>query len=112
MNGLLEEVHQNEEMIAHQQRLQIMGTMTGGIAHEFNNFLTPIMGYAELLLMEFPEDSDEYDSVREIYEAAEKAKDVPSLAKHASKEANPLYPVPVLWNAKELAPLYRQIKGE
>ena len=34
------------------------------------------------------------------------------LAKHASKEANPLYPVPVLWNAKELAPLYRQIKGE
>lgn len=39
-------------------------------------------------------------------------KDVPSLAKHASKEANPLYPVPVLWNAKELAPLYRQIKGE
>ena len=39
-------------------------------------------------------------------------KDIPSLAKHASKEANPLYPVPVLWNAKELAPLYRQIKGE
>ena len=39
-------------------------------------------------------------------------KNVPSLAKHASKEANPLYPVPVLWNAKELAPLYRQIKGE
>lgn len=34
------------------------------------------MGYAELLLMEFPEDSDEYDSVMEIYEAAEKAKDV------------------------------------
>ncbi|WP_448862083.1 ATP-binding protein [Dorea sp.] len=76
LNGLLEEVHQNEETIAHQQRLQIMGTMTGGIAHEFNNFLTPIMGYAELLLMEFPEDSDEYDSVMEIYEAAEKANDV------------------------------------
>lgn len=76
LNGLLEEVHQNEETIAHQQRLQIMGTMTGGIAHEFNNFLTPIMGYAELLMMELPEDSDEYDSVAEIYEASEKAKDV------------------------------------
>lgn len=76
LNGLLEEVHQNEETIAHQQRLQIMGTMTGGIAHEFNNFLTPIMGYAELLMMELPEDSDEYDSVVEIYEASEKAKDV------------------------------------
>ena len=76
LNGLLEEVHQNEENIAHQQRLQIMGTMTGGIAHEFNNFLTPIMGYAELLMMELPEDSDEYDSAAEIYEASEKAKDV------------------------------------
>lgn len=76
LNSLLEEVHQSEENIAHQQRLQIMGTMTGGIAHEFNNFLTPIMGYAELLMMELPEDSDEYDSVKEIYEASEKAKEV------------------------------------
>lgn len=76
LNGLLEEVHQNEETIAHQQRLQIMGTMTGGIAHEFNNFLTPIMGYAELLLMELPEESEEYDNVMEIYEASEKAKEV------------------------------------
>ena len=53
-----------------------MGTLTGGIAHEFNNFLTPIMGYAELLMMELPEDSEEYDNVIEIYEASEKAKDV------------------------------------
>ena len=76
LNSLLEEVHQSEENIAHQERLQIMGTMTGGIAHEFNNFLTPIMDYAELLMMELPEDSEEYDSAHEIYEASEKAKDV------------------------------------
>ncbi|MDO4338796.1 MAG: ATP-binding protein [Eubacteriales bacterium] len=76
LNSLLEEVQQGEERIAHQQRLQIMGTMTGGIAHEFNNFLTPIMGYAELLMLELDEESDEYDSAREIYEASEKAKDV------------------------------------
>ena len=34
LNGILEQMHQSEETIAHQQRLQIMGTMTGGIAHE------------------------------------------------------------------------------
>ena len=34
------------------------------------------MGYAELLLMELPEDSEEYDNVMEIYEASEKAKEV------------------------------------
>lgn len=76
LNSLLEEVHRSEETIAHQQRLQIMGTMTGGIAHEFNNFLTPIMGHSELLMMELPEDSEEYESAQEIYEASEKAKDV------------------------------------
>ena len=76
LNEQLEKMHRSEQSIAHQQRLQIMGTMTGGIAHEFNNFLTPIMGYAELLMMELPEGSEEQDSAKEIYEALEKAKDV------------------------------------
>ncbi len=76
LNTLLEAVHHGEENIAHRQRLQIMGTMTGGIAHEFNNFLTPIMGHAELLMMELDPESDEFDSACEIYEASEKAKDV------------------------------------
>lgn len=76
LNQVLEEMHRSENAIAHQQRLQIMGTMTGGIAHEFNNFLTPIMGHAELLMMSLPEDSDEYDSAKEILHASEKAKDV------------------------------------
>ncbi len=35
--------------------------------------------------------------------------DIPSLAKRADKEANPLYPVPVLWDAKELETFYYQV---
>lgn len=35
-----------------------------------------------------------------------KAEDVPELARRADKEANPLYPVPILWNAKELEHFY------
>lgn len=76
LNRILKQMHQSEETIAHQQRLQIIGTMTGGIAHEFNNLLTPIMGYAEFLMMDLPEDSDNYDSAREIYEASVKAKEI------------------------------------
>ncbi|MFR5601297.1 MAG: ATP-binding protein [Lachnospiraceae bacterium] len=76
LNHILEEMHQSEETIAHQQRLQIMGTVTGGIAHEFNNLLTPIMGYADLLMLELPEGSGAYDSAVEIYEASEKAKEI------------------------------------
>ncbi len=34
--------------------------------------------------------------------------DIPQLAKYADHEGNPLYPVPVLWNAKELEEIYRK----
>lgn len=76
LNKILEDLHQSEETIAHQQRLQVMGTMTGGIAHEFNNLLTPIMGYAELLMLDLPESSESYDNASEIYEASAKAKEI------------------------------------
>lgn len=35
-----------------------------------------------------------------------KKEDIPLMAKHADKEGNPLYPVPVLLNAKELEKFY------
>ena len=37
--------------------------------------------------------------------------DIPHLAKTAEKEANPLYPVPVLYTAKQLERIYLQIKN-
>lgn len=40
-----------------------------------------------------------------------KPEDIPALAKKADKEANPLYPVPVLMNAKELEKMYYKIKN-
>lgn len=38
-----------------------------------------------------------------------KREDIPQMAKHADKEANPLYPVPKLMNAKELQKFYYQV---
>ncbi len=38
-----------------------------------------------------------------------KVEDIPELARRADKEANPLYPVPVLWNAKELEQFYYDV---
>ncbi|MFV0361535.1 MAG: ATP-binding protein [Suipraeoptans sp.] len=76
LNTVLEEMHKSEENIAHSQRLQIMGTMTGGIAHEFNNILTPILGYADLLLLETEEGTEVHEQVVEIQDAALKAKEI------------------------------------
>ena len=41
-----------------------------------------------------------------------KEEDIPRLAKLADKEANPLYPVPVLMNAKELEKFYFTVMGK
>lgn len=76
LNEVLEEMRRSEEKIAHNQRLQILGTMTGGIAHEFNNLLTPILGYADLILLELPEDSDLYEDALEIRDTSIKAKEI------------------------------------
>lgn len=40
-----------------------------------------------------------------------KEQDIPDLAKIAEKEANPLYPVPVLWTAKQLEEIYTEVKN-
>lgn len=76
LNNLLEQLHRSEETLAHQQRLQIIGTMTGGIAHEFNNLLTPILGHADLIQLEAPEGSELADSAREIADAAARCKEI------------------------------------
>jgi len=63
------------QTLAHHQRLETIGTLTASIAHEFNNLLTPIMGYAILTLEGLPvECEDLADNVSEIYEASRKAK--------------------------------------
>lgn len=41
-----------------------------------------------------------------------RTEDIPKLADHADREANPLYPVPKLMDRKELETIYYRVKGE
>ena len=73
--ALLEQENQAMQDLAHHQRLELIGTMTSGIAHEFNNLLTPIMGYSILSMEQLPEDSDQVlENLSEIYDASKRAK--------------------------------------
>lgn len=76
LNKSLQTIHENELLMAHQQQLQIIGTMTGGIVHEFNNLLTPIMGYAGLIINSMDQNDIYYEDISEIYDAADKAKEI------------------------------------
>ncbi len=62
----------------------------------------------EILAKKFIEAIKELNKKLDIPEKLNgiKEADIPEMAKYADKEANPLYPVPVLWNAKELEEIY------
>ena len=53
-NGRLEQVltelKETQQQVVQQERLRALGQMASGISHDFNNLLTPIVGYSELLL--------------------------------------------------------------
>lgn len=86
-NQALEEVTKKTQALAHHQRLEIIGTLTSSIAHEFNNLLTPIMGYSIMVLEKLPpEDEETCDNVLEIYEASRKAKTIISRLSDLSRK--------------------------
>jgi PAS domain S-box-containing protein len=62
-----------EEQYRQAQRLESIGLLAGGVAHDFNNSLTAISGYAELSLASLPEDDPGAPMLREIQRAAQHA---------------------------------------
>ncbi len=59
-------------------RLETIGTLAGGIAHDLNNILTPILGYAELGMLELTAPNPLPEYFRKISQAVIRAKDLVS----------------------------------
>lgn len=76
MNRTLEELHESREQVRHYQKLQTIGALAGGIVHEFNNLLTPIMGYSEFLKQQLGPENEYYEDIDEIYKAGDRAKEI------------------------------------
>ena len=65
-----------EAQLRHTQKVEVIGQLAGGIAHEFNSILTAIIGYASLLRMKMNGDRFCSPYVEQILGAAEKAADL------------------------------------
>lgn len=76
LNETSEQLRKKEAELNHAHKLKIVGTFAGGIAHDINNLLTPILGYSELLLMQLPDGGEYQEEVQEIYKASQKGKEL------------------------------------
>ena len=76
INKSTEELRKKETELHHKRKLETIGTLTGGIAHEFNNVLTPIMGYSEMILRNLDPNLKSYDYAKNIYESSERAQEI------------------------------------
>ncbi len=66
-----------EKQLQQSQKMESIGLLTGGLAHDFNNILSSIMGYTSLAQERFSKDNAKLaDYLNEVYHAGERARDL------------------------------------
>ncbi len=67
-----------EKQLRKSQKMEAIGTLAGGIAHDLNNILSPILGYADMIMRSSDPDVDVYKRSKKIQQAALRAADLVS----------------------------------
>jgi two-component system cell cycle sensor histidine kinase/response regulator CckA len=55
-----------KRQVAQASKMQAVGQLAGGVAHDFNNILTAILGYCDLMLMRHTPGDSDYDDIQQI----------------------------------------------
>jgi PAS domain S-box-containing protein len=65
-----------EAQLQQAQKMDAVGRLAGGVAHDFNNMLNVIIGYSDMLVERLPADDPTLDDLREIRHAATRSADL------------------------------------
>ncbi|MEQ8187599.1 MAG: response regulator [Candidatus Eremiobacterota bacterium] len=65
-----------KEKLKEKEKLESLAVMAGGMAHNYNNILTGILGYAEFALIDLPVDSPVRESIQEVIKSGQRAAEI------------------------------------
>jgi two-component system cell cycle sensor histidine kinase/response regulator CckA len=113
--GTITDVHDRtvaDRQLREVQRLQAVGKLAGGVAHEVNNMMSAVLGFGELVLEELPTDHPQRSDVEQIVRAGMRASDVTRQLLAFSRQ-QVLTPVVLDLNelVDELTPTLRRLVG-
>jgi PAS domain S-box-containing protein len=98
-----------ENQLRQAQKLEGIGQLAGGVAHDFNNMLSPIIGYAEMLKDDLSPDDPRTEDVDEILRAAVRSRNlVRKLLAFARKQALEMKPIRLNRIVREMEPMLRR----
>ena len=71
-----EEKNRLQVQLQQSQKLEAVGTLAGGVSHDFNNLLQAISGYTQLILLSKSQGDPDYDKLQAIQKASDRAADL------------------------------------
>lgn len=104
---------QLEERVRHAAKMEAVGRLAGGVAHEFNNLLTAILGYGEVLRIRLAGDDARSGPVEEICKAATRAASLTQqLLAFSRKQVPQIREIDLNAAITQLTGMLRQLIGE
>ena len=89
-----------EAQLLQSQKMEAIGTLAGGIAHDLNNLLSPIIGYADLAMRDLQPGSEIHDALEQIAKAGNRAaklvSQIMSFSMKAEDERKPIRLQPII----------------
>ncbi len=102
-----------EAQLIHSQKMEAVGRLAGGLAHDFNNILTAMIGYCTLSKMKMSEDDPQRHYIEQILTLSEKAASLTNgLLAFSRKQVMKLEPVNINEVIKKVEKLFSRLIGE
>lgn len=102
-----------QTQLSQAQKMECIGQLVGGVVHDFNNFLSAIIGFSELILMKHPGPSELHENITQIKSAGLKsAALVQQLLAFSRKQVSEMAPVRLDSLLENLGKMLHRLLGE